>query len=72
MFFFVAMFSSQIDLINQLSYRQIQKELKKRQLDSSGKKTEIVKRFKIAYEKEIKSMLFDIHMDEIYLFILKD
>jgi hypothetical protein len=66
------MYSSPIDSIHQLSYRQIQKELRKRQLDSSGKKNEIVKRFKIVYENEIKSMLIDIHMDGRYLFILKD
>jgi len=53
MFSFVAMLSSRINFINDLSYRQIQNELKKRQLDSSGKKNDIVKRFKIAYEKEI-------------------
>jgi len=55
MFSFVAMFSSQINSINDLSYRQIQNELKKRQLDSSGKKNDITKRLKIVYEKEIKS-----------------
>jgi hypothetical protein len=55
MFSFVAMFSSQINSINDLSYRQIQNELKKRQLDSSGKKNDIVKRLKIVYEKEIQS-----------------
>ena len=53
MFSFVAMFSSQINSINDLSYRQIQIELKKRQLDSNGKKNDIVKRLKIVYEKEI-------------------
>jgi hypothetical protein len=47
--FFVAMLS----FINQLSYRQIQNELKKRQLDASGKKNDIVKRFKTVYEKEL-------------------
>ncbi|CAF3620319.1 unnamed protein product [Rotaria sordida] len=41
--------------MNELSYRQIQNELKKRQLNSNGKKNIIVKRLKIAYEKEIKN-----------------
>jgi len=55
MFSFVAMFSSRINSINHLSYRQTQNEFKKRRLDSSGKKNDAVKRLKIVYQKEIKS-----------------
>jgi hypothetical protein len=51
-FSFVVMFSS-----NDLSYRQIQNEFKKRGLNSNGKKNIRVKRLKIVYEKEINSSL---------------
>lgn len=57
MFSFVAMLSSEINFIDDLSYRQIQYELKKRRLKSIGKKNIIVKRLKIAYQNEIKSTL---------------
>ncbi|UJR35664.1 hypothetical protein I4U23_028414 [Adineta vaga] len=53
------MFSSQINFIEQLSYRQIQSQLRKRQLNSSGKKFELVKRFKVAYEKEYRNQTMD-------------
>ncbi|CAF0944974.1 unnamed protein product [Adineta steineri] len=49
------MLSSPINLINQLSYRQIQNELKRRRMDSNGKKNDIVKRLKVVYEKELKN-----------------
>lgn len=57
MFSFVAMLSSEINFIDDLSYRQIQYELKKRRLKSIGKKNIIVKRLKIVYQNEIKSTL---------------
>ncbi|CAF4758572.1 unnamed protein product, partial [Rotaria socialis] len=47
------MISSEINFIDELSYRQIQCELKKRRLSSTGKKIIIVKRLKVAYENEI-------------------
>jgi hypothetical protein len=67
LFSFVAMFSSEI---NDLSYRQIKSELKKRKLDSSGKKVDIVKRFKIVYKMENQSMPYEysLFMKSIHLY----
>ena len=62
MFSFVALFSSRINSINDLSYRQIHVESKKCQLDSSEKKNVIVKR-DIIRKKEPVNIIFCGHVD---------